>query len=285
MQHVAAVLDQTRSRNPLIHCITNYVTVNDCANIILAAGGSPIMADDIREAEEIAGLCSALVLNIGTLTTRTLEAMLAAGKRANQLGRPVVLDPVGAGASGLRNEALQELLRQVRFAVIKGNSSEIGFLADGLGSARGVDADAGSLAREGNLAAKVRQARELSERSGAVIAISGPIDILAHSHEAWAVRNGNPLMARVTGSGCMTAAIMGCCLGASPPKTPEGALRACLCAVCAMGVCGELAAERMAGSRDQGTGSYRVLLMDAMSALDGKTLAARARVEELQGAF
>lgn len=281
MQHVAAVLDQARRHNPLIHCITNYVTVNDCANIILAAGGSPIMADDIREAEEIVGLCSALVLNIGTLNARIVEAMLAAGKRANELGRPVVLDPVGAGASGLRNEALRRLLREVRFAAIKGNSSEIGFLADGLGTARGVDADAGSLAREGNLAAKARQARELSERSGAVIVISGPIDILADSREAWAARNGNPLMARITGSGCMTAAVMGCCLGANPPKTPEGALRACLCAVCAMGVCGELAAERMARGRDHGTGTYRVLLMDAMSTLKGKALAERARAERL----
>lgn len=281
MQQLADVLDQMRLRNPLIHCITNYVTVNDCANIILAAGGSPIMADDIREAEEIAGLCSALVLNIGTLNARTVEAMLAAGKRANALGRPVVLDPVGAGASALRNEVLQDLLRQVRFAVIKGNGSEIAFLADGLGSARGVDAQAGCLAGEGNLAAKARQARELSERSGAVIAISGPIDILAHSRKAWAVRNGHPLMARITGSGCMTAAILGCCLGANPPKTPEDALRACLCAVCALGVCGELAAERMARGHSQGTGTYRVLLMDAMSTLDGKTLAERARVEEL----
>lgn len=281
MRHVAAALDQTRRHNPLIHCITNYVTVNDCANIILAAGGSPIMADDIREAEEIAGLCSALVLNIGTLNARSVEAMLAAGKRANQLGRPVVLDPVGAGASELRAKALQRLLREVRFAAIKGNSSEIGFLADGLGSTRGVDADAGSLAGEDNLAAKVRQARELSERSGAVIVISGPIDILADSQEAWAVRNGDPLMARITGSGCMTAAILGCCLGARPQKTQEDAMRACLCGVCAMGVCGELAAERMSRGQARGTGTYRVLLMDAMSALDGKTLATRARAEQL----
>lgn len=278
---LASTLDQTRCQNPLVHCITNYVTVNDCANIILAAGGSPIMADDIREAEQIAGLCSALVLNIGTLNARTTGGHAGCGKTANALGRPVVLDPVGAGASDLRNETLQRLLQEVRFAAIKGNSSEIGFLADGMGSARGVDATAGSLAREDNLAAKVRQARELSKRCGAVIVISGPIDILADSRQAWAVRNGNPLMAWITGSGCMTAAVMGCCLGARPKETSaEDALRACLCAVCALGVCGELAAERMACGGNQGTGTYRMLLMDAMSALDGKTLAARARVEQ-----
>lgn len=281
MRQLAAVLDQVRLRNPLIHCITNYVTVNDCANIILAAGGSPIMADDIREAEQIAELCSALVLNIGTLNPAGVEAMLAAGKRANRLGRPVVLDPVGAGASDLRNEALRRLLREVRFTVIKGNGSEIAFLADGLGAARGVDAAAGSLTGEGNLAAKARQARALSERSGAVIVISGPIDILADRREAWVVRNGDPLMARITGSGCMTAAILGCCLGASRQNTSEDALCACLCGVCALGVCGELAAQRMARGENRGTGTYRVLLMDAMSALDGTTLAERARAEQL----
>lgn len=201
---LADVLRAVRQNTPLVHCVTNYVTVNDCANIILAAGGSPIMADDTREVAQIASLCAALVLNIGTLNERTVPAMLAAGKRANQLGRPVVLDPVGAGASDLRNETLQDLLREVRFTAIKGNSSEMGFLAGGLASARGVDADAGTLVTEDNLAAKARLARELSTRTGAVAIISGPLDIVAGADKAWAVRNGHPLMARITGSGCMT---------------------------------------------------------------------------------
>lgn len=296
---LADVLRAVRQNTPLVHCVTNYVTVNDCANIILAAGGSPIMADDTREVAQIASLCAALVLNIGTLNERTVPAMLAAGKRANQLGRPVVLDPVGAGASDLRNETLQDLLREVRFTAIKGNSSEMGFLAGGLASARGVDADAGTLVTEDNLAAKARLARELSTRTGAVAIISGPLDIVAGADKAWAVRNGHPLMARITGSGCMTTALMGCCLGAVATGAPrakalsedesnahtavhtDNALLACLCAMCAMGVCGELAAERMERGADSGTGTYRALLMDAMSTLDADALATRARVEPL----
>ena len=137
------LLDNVRRRHPLVHNITNYVTVNDCANILLACGGSPIMADDAGEAEEITALCAGLNINIGTLNARTIPAMLAAGKKANQLGRPVVLDPVGAGASRLRTDTALGLLDQVRFAVVRGNISEIKTLALGSGSTRGVDAGVG----------------------------------------------------------------------------------------------------------------------------------------------
>ena len=137
MECFGEILDIVRRKTPVVHSITNYVTVNDCANMILAAGGSPIMADDAAEVEQIVALSSALVINIGTLNARTVASMLAAGKRANALSIPVVLDPVGAGASDLRNETLRTLLREVRFAVIKGNSSEIRFLAGEKATARG----------------------------------------------------------------------------------------------------------------------------------------------------
>ena len=145
MECFGEILDTVRRKSPVVHNITNYVTVNDCANIILAAGGSPIMADDAAEVEQIVALSSALVINIGTLNTRTVASMLLAGKRANDLNIPVVLDPVGAGASDLRNDTLRALLQQVRFAAIKGNISEIRFLAGDRATGRGVDADAGSL--------------------------------------------------------------------------------------------------------------------------------------------
>ena len=258
-------------------CIRDsYVTVNDCANIILAAGGSPIMADDAAEVEQIVGLSSALVLNIGTLNTRTAASMLAAGKRANALNIPVVLDPVGAGASSLRNETLRTLMREVRFAVIKGNSSEIRFLAGDKATARGVDADEGTLVSEYNLAASARMAMDMCAATGAIIIISGRIDIVAHPKGAWAVSNGDPLMTRITGAGCMTAAVVGCCVGAAPAELPQ----ACLCAMCSMGVAGEIAAENM-GAVGGGTGTYRTLLLDAMSSLDGPAITCRGKVQHI----
>lgn len=276
MECFGEILDMVRRQSPVVHSITNYVTVNDCANIILAAGGSPIMADDAAEVEQIVGLSSALVLNIGTLNTRTAASMLAAGKRANALNIPVVLDPVGAGASSLRNETLRTLMREVRFAVIKGNSSEIRFLAGDKATARGVDADEGTLVSEDNLAASARMAMDMCAATGAVIVISGRIDIVAHSKGAWAVSNGDPLMTRITGAGCMTAAVVGCCVGAAPAELPQ----ACLCAMCSMGVAGEIAAENM-GAVGGGTGTYRTLLLDAMSSLDGPAITCRGKVQHI----
>lgn len=276
MECFGEILDMVRRKNPVVHNITNYVTVNDCANIIIAAGGSPIMADDAAEVEQIVALSSALVINIGTLNARTAASMLAAGKRANALNIPVVLDPVGAGASDLRNKTLRALLQQVRFAAIKGNSSEIRFLAGDEATARGVDADEGSLVSEDNLAASARMAMSLSEATGAVVVISGRIDIVAHAKGVWAVGNGNPLMTRITGAGCMTAAVAGCCVGAAPDELPQ----ACLCAMCSMGVAGEIAAENMSVVGG-GTGAYRTLLLDAMSSLAGSAVTCRAQVRHI----
>ena len=276
MECFGEILDMVRRQTPVVHSITNYVTVNDCANMILAAGGSPIMADDAAEVEQIVALSSALVLNIGTLNARTVESMLVAGRRANALNIPVVLDPVGAGASDLRNETLRRLLQEVRFAVIKGNSSEIRFLAGEKATARGVDADQGALVSEDNLAPAARMAADLSAATGAVVIVSGRIDIVAHAQKAWAVSNGDPLMTRITGSGCMTAVVVGCCVAAAPTELPQ----ACLCAVCAMGVAGEIASENMAAVGG-GTGTYRTMLLDAMSTLDGPAITCRANVKHI----
>ena len=143
--------ENLRSRCPLIHNITNYVTVNDCANMVLACGASPIMADDAAEVEEITAICGGLNINIGTLNSRTVTSMLLAGKKANQLGHPVVLDPVGAGASHLRTDTAFRLLREVQFTVIRGNISEIKTLASGAGTTKGVDADVADKVTEENL--------------------------------------------------------------------------------------------------------------------------------------
>ena len=270
------VLSAVRQKRPLVHFITNYVTANDCANITLALGGSPIMADDLREVEQIVGHCSALVLNMGTLSERTVQSMLAAGKEANRLGRPVVFDPVGVGASRFRNETAEMLLREVRFDVIKGNSSEIAYLAERSGTTKGVDANLDALSTEGNLNRHADRDRKVSARTGAVIVISCPIDIVADSHEAWAIRNGHPMMAKITGTGCMSAGVIGCCVGANP----QALLPSCTCAMSVMGVCGELAYERLLPV-EGGSGTYRVFLTDAVSRLDGVTLTSRSRAERL----
>ena len=166
------MLENVRGKCPLIHNITNYVTVNDCANIVLACGASPIMSDDQSEVEEITTICGGLNINIGTLNKRTIESMFLAGKRANELSHPVVLDPVGAGASKLRTETAQKLLEEVKFTVIRGNISEVKTLASGSGTTKGVDADVADKVSEENLDSAVAFAKAFAEKTGAVIAIT-----------------------------------------------------------------------------------------------------------------
>ena len=260
------LLDNVRRRRPLIHNITNYVTANDCANILLACGGSPIMADDIGEVEEITALCGGLNLNIGTLNARTIPAMLAAGKKANELGHPAVLDPVGAGASALRTDTALRLLEQIRFSVIRGNISEIKALALGRGSTQGVDADMDDAVRSDTLEDAARFARDFAKKTGAVVAVTGAIDIVADGDRAYCIFNGHPMMSGVTGTGCQLSAMTAAFVTANPGRVLEAAAAA----VCAMGVCGELAHKRL-GELD-GNSSYRNYIIDAVYRLDGGTL-------------
>lgn len=268
------ILEKTARKNPLIHCITNYVTVNDCANILLACGGSPIMADDAEEAAEITSLCAGLVVNIGTLNSRTVTTMRLAGKRANELSHPVIFDPVGAGASSLRTRTAASLLRDIRFTAIRGNGSEIRAIAQGVGLTKGVDADVSDLTTEQNLAAVIGSARSLSDKTGAVVAVTGPIDVVTDSVRTYVIRNGHPMMSKITGSGCMLTCVMAAYCAANPDEP----LDAVTAAVCAMGLCGELAHARVK-SEHAGTGTLRVALIDAMSNLDAKTLNGGMKLE------
>ena len=201
------MLENVRGKCPLIHNITNYVTVNDCANIVLACGASPIMSDDQSEVEEITTICGGLNINIGTLNKRTIESMFLAGKRANALSHPVVLDPVGAGASKLRTETAQKLLEEVKFTVIRGNISEVKTLASGSGTTKGVDADVADKVSEENLDSAVAFAKAFAEKMGAVVAITGAIDIVADGKKAYCIRNGHPMMSSITGTGCQLSAM------------------------------------------------------------------------------
>lgn len=252
------MFENVRSKNPLIHNITNYVTVNDCANIIIACGASPIMADDKGEAADITSICNGLNINIGTLNSRTIESMLIAGKKANELNHPVVLDPVGAGASGLRTETALKLLDEVKFTVIRGNISEIKALASGSSSTKGVDADVADRVTEDNLDNVVAFAKDFSEKTGAVIAITGVIDIVADSEKAYCIRNGHPMMSSVTGTGCQLSAITAAFVTANPGYTLEAAAAS----VSAMGYAGEIAYERL--SDMDGNATYRNYIIDAI---------------------
>ncbi len=268
------VLENVTSKTPLVHVITNYVTVNDCANILLACGGSPIMADDEEEVEEITSLCQALVINIGTLNKRTIASMFKAARKANELSHPVVLDPVGAGASALRTGTALKLLEEIKFSVIRGNISEIKTLAQGSGTTKGVDADVSDSVSEDNLAESVSFAKNLSARTNSIIAITGAIDIVAGSQKAFVIRNGHPLMSRVSGTGCMLACIIAAYCAANPDKM----LEATAAAVSALGLCGELACQRLR-QLDGGTSTYRTLLIDYMSKLDSTILSEGIKIE------
>ena len=272
----AACLRAVRDTAPLVQCITNFVTVNDCANIILAAGGSPTMAHDIREVEEAVAGVNALVCNLGAIGD--VEAMLLAGKKANELGIPVVLDPVAAGVTTLRREASARLLSDLRFAVIRGNASEIKALAGGGNGGSGVDVSAADAVTEENLSRTVELARALARRTGAVAAVSGAVDIVTDGEETILLWGGCPTMARITGSGCMLTALTGAFCAASPGRP----LAAAAAAMAAMGAAGE-AAEARRLQNGTGNATFRNDLIDAVFNLTETQLIQGVRYEIYQG--
>ena len=253
-----SIFQNVRTRHPLIHNITNYVTVNDCANMVLACGASPIMADDRAEVAEITTICAGLNINIGTLNSRTIDSMLIAGKRANELNHPVVLDPVGVGASELRTSTAMKLINEINFTVIRGNISEIKTLASGSGTTKGVDADVADKVTEENLDKAVAFAKSFAAKTGAVIAITGAIDIVADANTAYCIRNGHPMMSSITGTGCQLSALTAAFVTANSDKPLEAAAAA----VCAMGLAGEIAHKRL--SPLDGNSSYRNYIIDAI---------------------
>ncbi|MBR5049819.1 MAG: hydroxyethylthiazole kinase [Desulfovibrio sp.] len=276
---LAGILEACRERRPRIHCITNYVTVNDVAQMTLAAGGSPVMTDEPFEAEDIVLLCQALACNIGTPSERMLDAMLRAGKGANRAGIPVVLDPVGAGASAFRNRVLATLLKQVRFAVIKGNASEIKYLASGVGAAAGVDVAEGDRITADNAGSFADLASRLAEKTGAAIVVTGPVDVVAHPDTGrFAVHSGTPAMGRVSGTGCMGTAVLAAFAGASSDRSMG---EVALAGICAMDMAGEKAETRLGAEAcpmpGGAPGSFRMHLLDAMASLSEEELR-RARI-------
>ena len=267
------ILTNVRTQKPLVHNITNYVTVNDCANILLACGGSPIMADDKDEVAEITALCSGLNINIGTLNSRTVEAMRIAGKKANQLAHPVVLDPVGAGASKLRTDTAVMLLNTIRFAVIRGNISEIKTLASGRGTTQGVDADISDTVTKDTLENAVSFAKSFAKIHHTVVAVTGATDIVTDGEKAYCIANGNPMMSKITGTGCQLSA-MTCAFVAANLQKP---LEAAAAAVTAMGLAGEIAFQRLTPS--DGNATYRNYIIDAIYRMTPEQLEKGANYE------
>jgi hydroxyethylthiazole kinase len=265
MISAGTTLRTMRERKPLVHQITNYVVMNETANATLAIGALPVMAHAGEEVEEMAGLASALVLNIGTLSPHWVEAMLLAGGAATARGIPVVLDPVGAGATAYRTATARRILDVVGVTVLRGNPGEVATLVGADAEVRGVESIGAGLE-----AAEL--ARTAARRLGVVASVTGAVDHVSDGDRVLAVANGHELLASVTGTGCMSSALTGCFLAAKPDAPLEAAAEA----LAAFGVAAEDAA---LGSG--GPGTFHARLYDALYNLDPETLDGRTRVEEL----
>ncbi len=260
----ADILGRVRAKRPLVHHITNYVTVNDCANITLCAGGSPVMADAMEEVREMAAVSGALVLNIGTLNPSLIESMIAAGTAANTANIPVILDPVGAGATRLRTDSASRLLDELDIAIVKGNAGEIGVLSGVGGTMKGVDS-------EGLTGDPVKIAQEFAKREGLTVIITGETDIVTDGTRTLLVENGDPLMGIVCGTGCMASSVVGTFAAVcdDPILASTGALAA-------FGIAGEKAAERCGRP-----GAFKVALFDELAALGLREFEQSVRVKKV----
>lgn len=268
---VTDTLRKIRQEKPLVDCMTNRVTINDCANILLAAGASPIMAEDQREIREIAAISKGLVLNLGLLSPEAIASMLTAGKHAKSLGIPVIFDPVGVGASCLRSELSQLILNEVQPDVIRGNLSEIKVLSGLAIKSRGVDASEEDAVTEENLQFRGEMVQALADEHNCVVCATGAIDVIANRQEIFYVKNGDPMLCDVTGTGCMCSALTGaaCAVG--------GALTGAVAAVVLLGLAGEYAAE-FCRREAAGIGTFRVKFMDAVYTIGEKEISERGAI-------
>ena len=289
------IMGEIRRKKPLIHCITNYVTANDVANIILAAGGCAVMADGEREVEDIVSISQGLVINMGTLKEGTIPAMIKAGKRANELGIPVVFDPVGAGASRFRTEACKRVFEQIKVSLARGNASEIKALAKALeengrpqaptpeaGRTKGVDVSEKDRLTEENLQKNIIFAEDFAKRHGIMCLMTGNTDIATDGDRTFLAENGTPMMAGITGAGCMLDGLAALFLAA---QGHGGDVFTAALAAAAEGYCGQRAEERIREERRRfpaypaGTGSFRTFLIDGISCLTDEELKEGMKIE------
>ncbi len=278
LEKIIEIAGKVRETVPLVHNITNYVTVNDVANAELAIGGSALMADDIAEVRDMVSIASCTNINMGTLNARTIESMVEAGKVAGETGTPMVFDPVGAGASGLRNQTTERILAETSPTVIRGNLSEISFVAGVGASTKGVDSSDADASND-----PVEVAKKVAAERGCVVAITGAVDVVTDGKVVYKISNGSPLMSKITGTGCMCDGLIGCFVGAldSLDDTAEVAV-ATAGAILSMGLAGELTANSLKEHHGcVGTGSLHIGIIDRLSLLDEAAYREHARIEVL----
>ena len=280
LQKVEETLKTIQEKNPLTHCITNSVTINDCANAVLAIGGSPFMAEDAEELEEVVTIADALVINIGKLSKDQVEAMKISAKTANKTNTPIVLDPVGVGVTELRNRTTLDLIENYQMTAIRGNISEIKAIAKLVGvidennAAKGVDVNIDDIITEENLKSNGKIIKELADKLNTTILASGPIDILSDGETTIAIDNGDDMMPLITGSGCMLSSIVGSCVGGSSP------LLGSFVAILAMNIAGEKARAKV-DEKDEGTGSFRAYLIDYLYKTNAESLVSESNIKIL----
>lgn len=272
-EEIKTYLNNLKQKNPLIHCITNYVTVNDVANSLIAIGASPVMADEPSESGEITAISNGLLINLGTLNLNTIKAMHNSIKMANSLNLPVVLDPVGVGASTLRNETAINFLKEYKFSIIKGNISEIKFLNGEKSIAKGVDASLKDL--NDDILNRVNLAKELSIKTDAAIVITGKIDVVAFENEAYLLKNGSSLMGKFSGSGCILGGICTAFLASN-----TNPLKSAIMGVLTECIAGELVRGKNVLS-DMGSMKFKNGLIDEIYLIDDKKLQDLAKIEKV----
>lgn len=272
-EEIKTYLNNLKEKNPLIHCITNYVTVNDVANSLIAIGASPVMADEPSESGEITAISNGLLINLGTLNLNTIKAMQNSIKIANSLNLPVVLDPVGVGASTLRNETAINFLKEYKFSIIKGNISEIKFLNGEKIITKGVDASSKDLNED--FLNRVNLAKELSIKTDATIVITGKIDVVAFKNEAYLLKNGSSLMGKFSGSGCILGGICTAFLASNTDP-----LKSAIMGVLAECIAGELVRGKNVLS-DMGSMKFKNGLIDEIYLIDDKKLQDLAKIEKV----
>ena len=273
-------LENVRKNNPLTHCITNSVTINDCANAVLAIGGSPIMAEDEEEMEEVVEIADVLVINIGKLSKEQIKAMNVSAAHATKTNTPIVLDPVGAGISQLRNNTIKYLVENNNITAIRGNISEIKAIANIIGllntesAAKGVDVSEDDVISRDNLEINGNLVKELAKKLDTVVIASGPLDIISNGETTIVLDNGDEMMPLITGSGCMLTSIVGSCVAVNDPF--EGSILASI----AMSLAGEKARKQV-DENDLGTGSFRTFIIDYLYKTNVESLINESKIEIL----
>ena len=259
----ASILNEIRNNSPLVHNITNYVVMNNTANALLSVGASPVMAHSLDEVEDIISISSSLVINMGTLSELWVDSMIKAGKKANQLKKPIVFDPVGVGASSYRTEIAKEIIEKTSPSVIRGNASEIMVLAQLSSVTKGVDSTAKTVEA-------LNGAIQLSKELNNTVVVSGETDYIVTRNKVSSINNGREIMSKVTGMGCTATSLIGASVAVE-----DDVHEAAVFSMALMGVAGEIAE-----SKSNGPGSFQISFLDTLSSISSKIISNNTRIND-----